>query len=158
MAIFSIWNAIGAEGDHCGTFGNEGVGLHCQIDYPWIAGVPYQLRVWQISSSALGDWWEGSVTNELTGEETILGKLESPAQSGKIVTSVLFDEYYQAVSSCSALPDATVEFMNLKDNSGRSHAALNQHNEGRNCPSQVSLNFLQDGSVLIKTGGAILPR
>lgn len=51
-AIFSLWNASGAEPGSskfgppiAGPFGGEGVGYHCLIPFPWRAGRKVQLSV-----------------------------------------------------------------------------------------------------------------
>ena len=51
MAIFSIWDAVEAEGAGpggfgCVRFGGEGTGWSCRIPYHWVAGHAYRLRVW----------------------------------------------------------------------------------------------------------------
>lgn len=111
--IFSIWNALGAS-TGCETFGGEGVGFKCRIDYDWKVGHAYRFQAKAIG----GDWWRGSVTDETTGVTTWIGDIQSPPGSGLAKSSVLFDEIYGPVDGCDAIPPARITFANLHGDGG----------------------------------------
>jgi hypothetical protein len=103
-AIFSIWNATGAQsgspGSWCQTFGGEGVGYSCRIPYYWSAGNTYRLRIWQISRNS----WAAFIKDLTSGIEVQLGTITIPARyylQGGIST---FTEYYGGTfPSCNSL-------------------------------------------------------
>src|SRR5262245_11952065 len=90
IAIFSIWNAAGASpgpGASCGRFAGEGTGYSCHLDYDWIPGDTYRLRVWAIPPAA----WRGAILNERTGVEAVLGDIRVPDTWGWLGASL--DEF-----------------------------------------------------------------
>jgi len=111
--IFSAWNAIEA-GRGCETFGGEGVGYKCHRAYAWKAGHAYRFEATAIGN----DWWRGTVTDATTGAATVIGLLRMPAGAGRAVTSVLFDEYYREVESCTAMAPASITFTGLSGADG----------------------------------------
>jgi hypothetical protein len=58
VAIFSIWNALGASGPGIAQkFGGEGEGFQTVIPYDWKAGRKYRLRVFKSGESPKGTGW-----------------------------------------------------------------------------------------------------
>jgi len=108
MAIFSIWDALSAEGVASGRFGGEGEGLSCRVPYLWEAGHGYRLRVWTVEPG----WWAASVTDEETGIETEIGFIRVPGDWRQLDTwSVMWTEYYGGpLASCADLPHSKVIF------------------------------------------------
>ncbi len=107
IAIFSIWDALGAEGDHVVNFAGEGTGWSCRIPYPWVPGRAYRLRVWTDEPG----WWAASVTDV----EADVGRLIGRIRVGDRVTglgrwSVMWTEYYRPLVRCSDLTHSRVVF------------------------------------------------
>ena len=111
--IFSAWNAVEA-GAGFETFGGEGVGYKCHLEYAWTAGHAYRFE-----ARAVGNvWWRGTVTDATTGIATVIGQIRMPPDAGRAVTSVLFDEHYREVASCAALAPPSITFSELTGSGG----------------------------------------
>ncbi|MDQ4089056.1 MAG: hypothetical protein M3163_01945 [Actinomycetota bacterium] len=108
MAIFSIWDAVSAEGAATGRFGGEGEGWSCRVPYLWEPGRGYGLRVWTVEPG----WWAASVRDEVTAVETEIGFIQVPRQWRQLDTwSVMWTEYYGGpLSRCTDLPHSKVVF------------------------------------------------
>jgi len=108
MAIFSVWDAVSAEGAATGRFGVEGEGFSCRIPYLWEAGRGYRLRVWAVEPG----WWGASVRDEVTGAETEIGFIQVPRGWRQLDRwSVMWTEYYgDPLASCADLPHSRVVF------------------------------------------------
>jgi hypothetical protein len=107
-AIFSLWNANGASGPSCGTFGGEGVGYSCKLPYAISTGRYYRLRVWRLNADGLGQWWGGWVLDEQTGVETHIGSIRVASAHQLIAPPMNFTEYYGTAVSCDAVPTSVV--------------------------------------------------
>ncbi len=102
IAIFSIWNTTDGRpiGDksYAAPYGHEGKGWSCKIEYPWKQGVKYGFRIQETEqASAKGDalWWQGSVIDYSSGEETPIGKILVPKSWGRLSRNAsMFTEYY----------------------------------------------------------------
>ncbi len=110
IAIFSIWDALGAEGEYPGPFSGEGTGWSCRISYPWVAGRSYRLRVWTDEPG----WWAASVA-DLADVDSGAGRLIGRIRVRDEVTgldrwSVMWTEYYSALTRCSDLTHSRVVF------------------------------------------------
>ena len=117
VAIFSIWNALGAEGPgFSGPFGGEGTGYTARIYYPWIEGRDYRLRVEQSRAAA----WDAWVRDEVTGTEEFVGRILVPAQWGLLsATSAMWTERYAGeATTCDALGFSQVRFVSPTANGG----------------------------------------
>jgi hypothetical protein len=96
MAIFSIWDAVeaegaGPEGSGAVRFGGEGTGWSCRIPYRWVAGDTYRLRVWTEG----GGWWSATVADEGSGQAHAIGRIRVPGDWGRLGSwSVMWTEYY----------------------------------------------------------------
>jgi len=108
MAIFSVWNAVGAEGPGVLPFANEGSGWSARIPYQWVAARPYRLRVW---TPAAG-WWVAAVLDTVTGEEAEIGRIRVPEEWDGLGTwSVMWTEYYGGpLSRCADMAYSRVVF------------------------------------------------
>lgn len=108
MAIFSVWDALEAEGPGTVRFDGEGTGWSCRIPYQWEPGRAYGLRVWTPG----GGWWAAAVRDETTGRVDELGGIRVPANWRNLDTwSVMWTEYYgPPLTSCSDLAYSSVIF------------------------------------------------
>jgi hypothetical protein len=140
-AIFSIWNALGAVGPACKTFGGEGIGWHCYADVNFVAGRSYRFRVWRMSSDSTGDWWGSFVSDTATNRETVIGFIKSPPNSGLINQSNIFVEYWQNVTSCMAMPYSKVGFSNMMGNVGTVRPNYNSWIPQNACRNNVYVTF-----------------
>jgi len=116
MAIFSLWDATGAEEPvprsegRSGSvprsegrsgpggvvaFSGEGTGWSARIPYLWAAGRSYRLRVTRDEVTPEGAWWTASVLDVDAGEERHIGRLRAaPGWGGLRPWSVMWTEYY----------------------------------------------------------------
>jgi len=80
VAIFSIWNALDAQGSGIAKrFGGEGTGYQTLIRFPWIAGRRYNLRISALSTGQEGNqWWVGTVRDTATDSEVEIGRIRVP--------------------------------------------------------------------------------
>ena len=108
IAIFSIWDAVEAEGPGTVRFSGEGTGWSCRIPYQWEAGRAYGLKVFTPG----GGWWGAKVRDEATGEVKELGGILVPEHwRGLDTWSVMWTEYYgPQLNSCSDLAYSSVIF------------------------------------------------
>ena len=105
-AIFSLWDANGARGGSCGTFGGEGSGYSCRRAFTIRSDRFYRLRVWRQERDTWGRWWAAYVLDTKTGVEYPLGGIRVPGD-GRVdfirgVTN--FSEYYGGAVSCDEVP------------------------------------------------------
>ena len=120
MAIFSIWNAVEADGPST-RFSGEGEGWSCRIPYQWEAGRAYALKVATVG----GGWWTAKVRDEATGVISEIGGIRVPEHWRQLDTwSVMWTEYYgPPLNSCSELPYSRVVFGTPLANDGETKPA-----------------------------------
>ncbi|HEX2118975.1 MAG TPA: DUF3472 domain-containing protein [Acidimicrobiales bacterium] len=108
MAIFSIWDAVEAEGPGTIRFGGEGTGWSCRIPYQWQAGQAYTMKVFTPG----GSWWGAKIRDETTGQISELGGIRVPEHWRHLDSwSVMWTEYYgPPLNSCRDLPYSSVVF------------------------------------------------
>lgn len=124
-AIFSIWGATGASKGPLATCSpllcENGNYIKCVIDNPaqwsWVAGHTYRLNVqWVASGSQVG--WQGSILDENTGNQQVIGTIWVPNTLQWIDASIINftedfienDSSFVGYSSCSAAPVAASIF------------------------------------------------
>lgn len=119
VAIFSIWDAIDGkfnDGKSCETFGGEGVGKKCMINYNWQEGEKYQFITKRVSSTQKDQIWQASITELSTNKTTIIGKITVSAQSKGLKPSIspFIENFAQdekdKYNSCSDVPTTTAVF------------------------------------------------
>lgn len=153
-AIFSIWNALEAQGPGAGrscrtypppcagTFDGEGEGYQTMIPYTWKPGHYYRYRVWTTSAGTRGTWWSGWIIDETEGTETMIGTIRVPAHWQWLDrVSYTWVEYFAAnAKTCSELGYALVHFDRPSANAGESKAGDPTNHLGPGtCPSQISM-------------------
>lgn len=102
IAIFSIWNTLDGqpigEKSYAAPYGHEGKGWSCKIEYPWKQGVQYGFRISEteeIDESQNAIWWQGSVVDYSTMQQTPIGKILVPNKWGRLSRNAsMFTEYY----------------------------------------------------------------
>lgn len=124
-AIFSIWdlwdNSLGrwayAQPDpnspQCARFGHEGTGTYCLMNYNWVMGREYRLRIWVLNRDAMGEWWGGWIHDTVTQQETQIGAIYLQNSSsypgfGWLLRSSTFLEYFGGPDSCDPQPYSRV--------------------------------------------------
>jgi len=68
IAIFSVWDANGAQGFNCGQFSGEGNGYSCRIPFKFTTNTIYKYRVWAVGHDSMGEWWSAWVNDKWVGE------------------------------------------------------------------------------------------
>lgn len=103
--LFSIWDMTENSGSavplgNCDRFGGEGTGARCLINFNWIAGREYSLKVKRALSSAAGEEWKAVITDMVTGLATPIGRILLRS-TGKYIGygsligySLVFTEYF----------------------------------------------------------------
>jgi hypothetical protein len=142
MAIFSIWNAIDADGAKT-RFSGEGEGWSCRIPYQWQAGRAYGLKV----ASVGGGWWAAKVRDEETGEISEIGGIRVPENWRLLDTwSVMWTEYYgPPLTSCSDLPYSCVVFGTPVANDGETRPAGSHSHIGDGTCDTSSIEAVPNG-------------
>ncbi len=112
LAIFSLWDATGADGTGCVRFSGEGTGWSARIPYLWTEGTTYRLRVECDDITPAGDWWTASVVDVDAGVESHVGRLRAaPGWAGLRPWSVMWTEYYgQPLRHCTDLAPVSAVF------------------------------------------------
>ncbi len=112
MAIFSLWDATGAEGPGVVRFTGEGSGWSARIPYLWSPGRTYRLRLEVGEETPEGAWWSASVADVEQGDEEHIGDLRAGPGWGRLGTwSVMWTEYYgPPLRRCSDLPHVSATF------------------------------------------------
>jgi hypothetical protein len=111
---FSIWGANGwsatASDAYCRPFGHEGSGVQCDMPYPWVTGVTYQIAVEQVTTTS----WRAVITDTRSGTATSVATIALPQSRGGISTLSEWVENFSqgsgALPSCQAVPRATAVF------------------------------------------------
>jgi len=112
MAIFSLWDATGAEGPGVVRFGGEGTGWSARIPLLWQAGHRYRLRVEAEEESAEGRWWAAGVADLDSGQEEGIGRLRAAPGWHRLSSwSVMWTEYYgPPLRTCRDLASVSATF------------------------------------------------
>jgi hypothetical protein len=118
VAIFSIWNALEAEGDGVAQpFGGEGDGYQTLVRFPWVAGRRYRFHV----SAYAGQWWRATVSGgSASGTETEIGRIRVPSSWGGLDTwSVVWTElFFPPISRCDDMECASALWSGFRANGG----------------------------------------
>jgi len=141
QAIFSVWNGVEASGANCARFSGEGVGYRCTIPMMIAPGKRYEFEARLLGEGGLGDLWQARVRSAPEGEWQIIGSIRSPANSGPIVSSVIFHEYYGQVESCSDIPSAQVAYSAIVDLNGKAKAELTRLDRSGRCSRNAEVVF-----------------
>jgi hypothetical protein len=110
QALFSLWNADQARGEHCQEFGGEGVGWSCRMPFELKSDVVYKLRLARTKTDSEGVWWGGWIYEESGGEsqqEYYIGEIRVKKEMNRIRGNSImnFSEYYgNVVEKCSTVP------------------------------------------------------
>lgn len=132
-ATFSIWDVA----DHahtalpiawtCKRFGDdvdvEGTGAQCIIDYAWIAGHEYRLRIWVLGVVSGGQQWLATIQDTTTGLETQIGIIQLQNQPGHdgygyLTSGASFLEYFSGPDSCNGQAHSQVRWRGPYGNNG----------------------------------------
>ncbi len=87
-AIFSIWDTTDGSGtaqpksSWCTRFSGEGTGAHCDINFSWVVGRQYQLRLWVLDSDATGTNWGAWITDTVTQAGSFIGEIHLASSNG----------------------------------------------------------------------------
>ena len=136
VAIFSIWNALDAEGPGVAQpFGGEGTGYQTLIRWAWVAGRRYHLRVGALVPGEDGaPWWVGTVRDAATDTEVEIGRIRVPADWGKLdAWSIAWTELFAPpISRCADMECASSVWEHFTANRGTVR------------PTSVALHFSTD--------------
>ena len=151
IAIFSIWGATSSNGPGYNAAGTE-VGQQywtSRISYPWTVNNSYLLNISLTSQSGGSNTWTGTITDETTHAQSLIGNIIVPTSRGNLYdVSVTFHERYSGpTASCSDLQKSEVEFTGLTANNGSvsptSHT--NYGATGTGCASSFATQDISGG-------------
>jgi Domain of unknown function (DUF3472) len=162
MAIVSIWDARDAEPpENCEEFGGEGIGYSCRVEYPWIAGREYRLRVEEDcceSSPGENEWWAASIRDISAGQDTYIGRILMPGDWNWLKNgNNAFAEFYGPIPTCFELPLAIVRWRDFEAEGGRYSAQAVTAQTYGDCAS-VTEAWCDNNTCYHKTGVTPKPR
>ena len=112
LAIFSIWNGLGAvpgPGAGCTPFGGEGIGFSCRIPIELIAGNRYQIT-FGVDAARGPQWWIATIEDLTKGSKSVIGSIETNSTSAKASNWNNFIEYWGQAVPCDAVGAASAKF------------------------------------------------
>ncbi len=161
MAVFSIWNALGAEpgaGASSEQFAGEGVGWSCRIPYEWEEGRTYRLRIWELCCAEEpweDEWWAAWIMDTSTNQETFIGKIKVPASWQWLdENSVAWVEYYGQVNDCASTPYAKARFEQPTADDGNFSPQKLTSVIGTTC-TNAKITLMENKGVIFETGGSL---
>lgn len=103
MAIFSLWGANAAKGTYCINFSGEGVGKSCRLNFDWVRGREYVLRIRHAGDDAYGTWWRAQIVSYGSTVTThTIGDIRAPKGAGLLRNQVNWAEVFGGTyNSCS---------------------------------------------------------
>jgi hypothetical protein len=112
LAIFSIWNAVGAipgTGAGCTPFGGEGIGYSCRIPIKLVAGNKYEIS-FGVDASRGPEWWKATISDLTKGTKSVIGSIKTNSRVAKASNWKNFIEYWGQSVPCNAVGAATAKF------------------------------------------------
>jgi hypothetical protein len=112
LAIFSIWNGLGAipgDGAGCTRFGGEGIGYSCRIPITLNAGNKYEIS-FAVDKARGPQWWVATIADISKGTKKVIGSIETISQNAKASNWNNFIEYWGAEVPCDAVGPASAKF------------------------------------------------
>jgi len=112
LAIFSIWNGLGAipgAGAGCTPFGGEGIGYSCRIPITLIAGNKYEIS-FGVDAARGPQWWIATISDLTKGTKSVIGSIETNSRIAKASNWNNFIEYWGQSVPCDAVGAASAKF------------------------------------------------
>jgi hypothetical protein len=112
LAIFSIWNGLGAipgTGAGCTAFGGEGIGYSCRIPITLIAGNKYEIS-FGVDTARGPQWWIATISDLTKGTKSVIGSIETNSRIAKASNWNNFIEYWGQSVPCDAVGAASAKF------------------------------------------------
>jgi hypothetical protein len=112
LAIFSIWNGIGAipgDGAGCSPFGGEGIGYSCRIPITLVAGNKYAIS-FGVDAARGPQWWIASIADLAKGTNHVIGSIKTNSLTAKASNWNNFIEYWGQAVPCDAVGPASAKF------------------------------------------------
>jgi hypothetical protein len=112
LAIFSIWNGLGAipgAGAGCTAFGGEGIGYSCRIPITLIAGNKYEIS-FGVDTARGPQWWIATISDLTKGTKSVIGSIETISRIAKASNWNNFIEYWGQSVPCDAVGAASAKF------------------------------------------------
>jgi hypothetical protein len=112
LAIFSIWNGLGATpgaGAGCTPFGGEGIGYSCRIPITLIAGNKYEIS-FGVDVARGPQWWVATISDLTKGTKSVIGSIETNSKIAKASNWNNFIEYWGQSVPCDSVGAASAKF------------------------------------------------
>jgi hypothetical protein len=112
LAIFSIWNGLGAipgDGAGCTRFGGEGIGYSCRIPITLKAGNKYEIS-FGVDKVRGPQWWVATIADLTQGTKKVIGSIETNSLNAKASNWNNFIEYWGQAVPCDAVGPASARF------------------------------------------------
>lgn len=178
--LFSIWDI--ADNAHtalpissnCRRFGDdvnlEGTGAQCPINYAWVTGREYRLRLWVLQRVSGGEQWVAAIQDTTTGVETQIGIIQLQDSGGYAgygwlqKNALTFLEYFGGVSGCNGQPASVVKWRGPYANAGSWSAGratvgsygCTTHNDVTTTGRPVTFNKVGDSYSITNPDGTVL--
>jgi serine/threonine protein kinase len=111
MGIFSVWNAIGAEGPSCQKFEEGGSGYSCRVALTIQPGAEYRLRLWALKVEDQKEWWGAWIYDSSTQQDYHVGNIILPAPKNLFLNQIYsFSSYFGGNTDCAKTPQSVVTF------------------------------------------------
>lgn len=111
MGIFSVRNAIGAEGTSCQKFDEGGSGYSCRVALTIQPGAEYRLRLWAVKIEGQKEWWGAWIYDSSTQQDYHVGYIIIPAPKNLFLNQIYsFSSYFGGNTDCTKMPQSVVTF------------------------------------------------
>jgi hypothetical protein len=159
LAIFSIWNGIGAipgTGAGCTPFGGEGIGYSCRIPITLVAGNKYEIS-FGVDAARGPQWWKATISDLTKGTKNVIGSIETNSLLAKASNWNNFIEYWGQAVPCDAVGAASAKFyVPTSDNPGVEFSSPRFSRPAQPCVMSAGDTPPQGfiGDAVIRFGGA----
>ena len=159
LAIFSIWNGLGAipgTGAGCTPFGGEGIGYSCRIPITLVAGNKYEIS-FGVDAARGPQWWKATISDLTKGTKNVIGSIETNSLLAKASNWNNFIEYWGQAVPCDAVGAASAKFyVPTSDNPGVEFSSPRFSRPAQPCVMSAGDTPPQGfiGDAVIRFGGA----
>jgi len=145
--LFSVFGkGASSVSPNCKSGADGGPGVHCHLTYPWKVGNSYTMRAFLVGQDDQTRTWRGTVRDDATGTETLIGEVTVARAQGLIRPhAVTFSEYYRRNEPCADRPLSEVLLSRIAgDRAGRTYPARLRSLNANGGPGGCNTQFFGD--------------